>query len=85
MLDSPRWKLWRDVNWPADVLTIRATAQNADDFTSGIDLAVMPVRFTDLFALLLHDKRHRQQCPAPEQSGHTRALIATSCTSKPPW
>ena len=66
MLDSPRWKLWRDVNWSADVLTIRATAQNADDFTSGIDLAVMPVRFTDTPHRL--DQMQRQK-DAPHYAG----------------
>jgi hypothetical protein len=43
VLDLPRWELWRDVNWPTDTLTIRATAQNTDKFTLSVDLAVMPI------------------------------------------
>lgn len=66
MRDSPRWKLWRDVNWPTDVLTIRSATQNTDDFTSGIDIAVMPIGLAGCHHRL--DQMQRQKA-APDEAG----------------
>ena len=66
MLDLLRWELWRNVNWPTDVLTIRATAQNTDDFTGGIDLAVVPIGLAGTRRPF--DKMQRQQ-NTPDDAG----------------
>lgn len=59
MFDSPRWELGLAVARPTDALTIRAAVQQTNEFTSAVDLAVMPVRFADTLHRL--DQMQRPQ------------------------